>query len=87
MKVLAHFISAYLSLKPKVLDEKLLNKLVFSDDTRKDIMEKLEISKNSLSNTEISLRKKGIIKDGVINKAIIPEMDGNNLKLVFYLHN
>ena len=86
IKVLGYFINAYLNLKEKVLDETLLNKLVFSKDVRNEIMEELGISKFSLGNAEVSLRKKGIIRNEAINPAIIPELDNGNLKLLIYFY-
>ena len=86
IKVLSYFIDQYLELQSKVLDDTLLNKLVFSKDTRETIMNRLDISKHSLSNTEASLSRKGIFNNGIINKYIIPELDGDNLKLYVYFY-
>ena len=85
-RVLSYFIDAYLDLKPKVLDEDLIWKLVFTNDVRIKIMKELDISKNSLSNSEKVLKNKGFISNGKVNKSIIPELDNGNLKLYIYLY-
>lgn len=84
--ILTKFIKTYIELQKDVLNDKLLNKLVFDVDVRAQIMKELDISKNSLGNAESEMRSKGVIKDGQLNKSIIPTLDGENLKMMIYFY-
>jgi len=83
IEVLTEFILTYLDLKEKVLDEELLYKLLFSGETRSNIMEKTGVVKSNLSVIEKKFNKIGIFKDGKINKAIIPNIKDGVIDVLF----
>jgi hypothetical protein len=74
-------------LSEEVLNKSLIDKLLFSPDVRKNIMEELGISSTYIFNNLLSaLRKKGVIsKDNKIAEVLIPNFtqDSDNFKLVF----
>jgi len=59
----------YYNDKYKDLDPKIKKKLLIDYDTKEDIMETLEISRNTLANTLTALRKGGYLKDRELSKA------------------
>jgi hypothetical protein len=68
-----------------VKDDNVVNKLLFSTDTRKEIMVSLGYKMGTFQNYLTSMRNKGVIQDNKINKKLIPNYeDGtNNFKLIF----
>ena len=84
--ILSIFIETYIDLKKDVLNEKLINKLVFDSEVRSKIMKELDISKNSLANAESEMRSKGVIINNELNSNMIPELDDDNLKLIIYFY-
>jgi len=69
----------------EVKNKEMLDELLFSNKTRKQIMKDLNIQEYSYNNLLSSLRKKSIIIDKSINKKIIPVIQEpfNNFKLVY----
>ncbi len=82
--MLAYFLDKRHSLSLKIADEALIDRILFSQDVRNEIREKMSYSNHQVFNNMLSsLRKKGIIKDNKIIPGLIPELKGDNFKLVF----
>lgn len=71
----------------EVINQDLVDKLLFSSDIRLNIMSELDIKSSYIFNNLLtSLRKKGVIsKDNKIKDVLIPNFDSSsdNFKLVF----
>lgn len=85
-EVIAYFLYKKFELSKKVSDDKLLNKLLFNEDTKKELCEYLHIQSNYLRCMLVSLRKKGIIIDETINPKIEPKISGgeDDFKLIIH---
>jgi hypothetical protein len=72
-------------LSREVLNEKLVDKLLFSTDTRAQIRSDLgNMDSKVFNNLLTSLRKKGVLsKDNIINPGLIPNMTEEGFNLVF----
>jgi len=72
-------------LSREVLKPYLVDKLLFSTDTRKQIRADLgNMDPKVFNNLLTALRKKGVLsKDNEINKGLIPNMSEDGFKLVF----
>ena len=72
-------------LSGKVSDDSLVNKLLFDTDTRKEVREELNYNDaQTFNNMLYSLRKSNVLSsDNIIEPALIPNIKGNNFKLVF----
>ena len=71
----------------QVGDVRMAERLLFSKDIKKNIMEELNISTNPIFNNLMrDLRKKDVLsKDNIINEVLIPRSDAgsDNFKLIF----
>ena len=87
IETMALFLYYRYQLSEEVSNQDLVDKLLFSADTKKSIMQDLNISNNYVFNNLLStLRKKGVItKDNKINPVLIPSIskDSLNFKLIF----
>jgi len=74
LQVFAELLSVYNKYKSLKVDDR--NKLTFDYDVRSSIAEKYGISKDSVYNIMMSLRRKGLIGSNVIiPKYVIPDVD------------
>jgi hypothetical protein len=69
----------------QVKDESIADRLLFSTETRKEIMKETECKMGSFQNYLTSMRNKGIITENRINKKLIPNFEegSKNFKLIF----
>lgn len=78
ISVLHLLIYYYFDFKKEISNDALAWKLTFDYDNKLKIKEELGIKVDqSLSNILYSLRKKNIIKDNVVSKSFIPNIDLN----------
>lgn len=72
-------------LSREVANPKLVNKLLFSTDTRNQIREDLDnMGQKVFNNLLSSLRKKKVLSEGnVINPVLIPSMTEDGFQLIF----
>jgi hypothetical protein len=72
-------------LSREVSSKELVNRLLFSTDTRANIREDLgNMSQKVFNNLLTSLRKKGVLtKENLINPVLIPNMTEDGFKLIF----
>jgi hypothetical protein len=69
-----------------VRDESVVEKLLFSTETRKEVMDELGYHMGTFQNYLTSMRNKGVItQENRINKKLLPNFDGegDNFKLIF----
>jgi hypothetical protein len=68
-----------------VKDDDIVDKLLFSTDTRKEVMNELGYKMGTFQNYLTSMRVKGVINENKINKKLIPnfESGSDNFKLIF----
>lgn len=85
IELLALFLYKRHQLQKVINDEKILNKTLFDTENRKEIRDELNYSSSQVLNNMISsLRTKNIIdKNNAIVSSLIPNLDGDNFKLVF----
>jgi hypothetical protein len=68
-----------------IKDEDIVDKLLFSTETRKEIMDEVGCKMGSFQNYLSSMRAKGVILDNRLNEKMIPnyEIGSDNFKLIF----
>jgi hypothetical protein len=68
-----------------IKDDGVVDKLLFSTETRKEIMDDLGYKMGTFQNYLTSMRAKGVINENKINKKLIPNFEegSNNFKLIF----
>ena len=68
-----------------ISDDNIVNKLLFSTDTRKEIMDTLGYKMGTFQNYLTAMRNKGVIQNNRLNKKLIPNYEdgANNFKLIF----
>ena len=73
-------------LSTKISDIKILNQVLFSEQTKKKIMEETGLSVAHFQVIMGKLRKAGIIKDNTLNLKIVPKLkqDAKDFKLLLY---
>lgn len=79
-KVLAAFLLRRHLLSRNVTDKILLNKILFSTDTRDEIRESVGIGKGRFNNIIANLRKLEVFTENGINPKFIPNLDSNGGK-------
>lgn len=84
-KILLAFLRKRHLYASNIRDETVVNKLLFSTDTRKEIMEELGYKMGTFQNYLTTMRAKGVITENQINKKLIPnvEQGTDNFKLIF----
>ena len=84
--VTAAFLRNRYYLSTKINDPKILNQVLFSEQTKKKIMEEANLSVAHFQVIMGKLRKAGIIKDNTLNPKIIPliKPDAKDFKLLLY---
>lgn len=84
--VTAAFLRNRYYLSTKINDPKILNQVLFSEQTKKKIMEDANLSVAHFQVIMGKLRKAGIIKDNTLNPKIIPliKPDAKDFKLLLY---
>jgi len=87
METVAVFLYYRHKLESEVLNKELIDKLLFSSDVRKNIMNELGMkSSYAFNNMLTSLRKRGVLsKDNIILPSLIPNFiaGSDNFKLIF----
>lgn len=87
IEMLGTFLYYRHKLSQEVINKELIDRLLFSPDVRKNIMEELGVSSVAIFNNMLSvLRKKGVIsRDNKILPVLVPnlEPEGDNFKLIF----
>lgn len=85
IELLAILLYKRYNLSKVVKDDKILNKLLFDTENRKELKKELNYTHPQVLNNMLhSLRKSNAIdENNVIAPGLIPNMDGNNFKLVF----
>lgn len=83
--ILALFLYHHFKLKQEITNTKILWKVVFDYDTKREIKEELGITDQVLQNTLTQFRKKNIVVKNTITPAFIPELkkEDNNFKIIF----
>lgn len=76
-KVLALFLYYHYKLSKEITNNKVLWKEVFDYDTKRLILDELQIEDSGLQNILTSLRKKKVIIDKQISKNYIPDITNN----------
>ena len=84
-KVLGLFLYHHYKLKQEITNNKILWKLVFDYDVKRQIKEDLDIKDSVLQNVISKLRKDKIIQDNKITPSFIPELEkgSKNFKVIF----
>lgn len=85
MKLLALLLYKRYELSKEISNEKIIIKLLFDTETRKEIQKEMGYSSlQVLSNMIYSLKKSKILdENNYISPGLIPNIQGNNFKLVF----
>ena len=68
-----------------VSDEAVVDRLLFSTDTRREIMDALGYKMGTFQNYLTAMRNKGVIQENRLNKKLIPNYEdgASNFKLIF----
>jgi hypothetical protein len=81
-------VSRWYKLKETVKDDKQLNMLLFSAQTKKEMCEELGMAKSHMSMVLSRLKQRMIIKDGKLNYRYIPVYEeGVPYRLMFIMEN
>ena len=83
--VVSEFLYQRYFLSQHIDSEELINKLLFSKDTKKVIRESLDIKPQIFLNILSNLRSKKVFSKDSINKAFIPIIDNNIMNIIFEL--
>lgn len=86
MEMLSLFLNKRYELSKKITDEDLLDTMLFDKNIKDQIKKEMNYSNHQVFNNMLSsLRSKGVIINGKINKGLIPDLgeDGDNFKLIF----
>lgn len=83
--ILALFLYHHFKLKQDITNNKILWKMVFDYDTKKEIAEELDIDTQAIRNALTIYRKKKIIVDNMLSPAVIPNLkkEDKNFKIIF----
>lgn len=84
--VTAAFLRNRHELSSKINDQKILNQVLFSEQTKKKIMEETGLSVAHFQVIMGKLRKAGVIKDNMLNPKIVPLLkpDAKDFKLLLF---
>lgn len=83
LDILVELILKYYEITTKVTDIKMVNQLLFSVDTKREIKKKLNIKDPVFQNYMTAFRKKQVIKDSGINLSYIPPREQFEIKFLF----
>lgn len=85
IEILSLFLYHHFKLKQEITNNKILWKVLFDYDTKKDIAEELNIDPQSIRNALTVYRKKHLLIDGKLSEAVIPNITkkDNNFKIIF----
>lgn len=83
-KVLAAFISLHFTYR-SYRDQDLLNEILFSEKTKKDLAKRLELSDSQLNKSIKNLEEKGLIKDNKISHNLTKYPKDGKFKIQVYL--
>jgi hypothetical protein len=84
IEVLAFLLMKRLELSKSIINGEILDRVLLSVETKREVQEGLNISKGHLQVILSKFHKNNIIKNGIINKKYIPnvEYDSKNYKLI-----
>lgn len=84
--VTAAFLRNRYELSSKISDQKILNQVLFSEQTKKRIMEETGLSVAHFQVIMGKLRKAGVIKDNTLNPKIVPLLrpEAKDFKLLLF---
>jgi hypothetical protein len=84
-KVIAGLLIQYFKYKEKIEDDSIVWKMVFDYSTKCEIRDKLQMKEANMNNILTSLRKKKILKNNMLIKSFIPniDIDTKEFKLVY----
>ncbi len=80
--VLSELLFFRYKLSLEVTNERLINKLLFSIETKEKITKAVSISKSQYAQSLTHLRKAGIIKNKMVNLAYVPELSKEDTEFV-----
>ena len=86
IEMLSLFLNKRYELSEKIKDDDLLDTMLFDKKIKDEIREEMNYSSHQVFNNMLSsLRSKGVIINGKINKGLIPELleGSDNFKLIF----
>lgn len=83
--ILLEFLKKRHVFSTNVKDEHVVDLLLFSTETRKEIMDKLGYKMGTFQNYLSAMRTKGVIFDNKINPKLVPniESDAKDFKLIY----
>ena len=87
LEVAAAFLKKRMELFEKIQDEDIVDQLLFSLKTRKDILENLKMKKSHFYVILTKLKKNKIIIDKSFNKKLIPNIHKGTIKLLLSFSN
>lgn len=70
----------------KINDESLMNEFIFSTNSRKKIMKRLDVPQDRFNNMLSLLRKKGVLKGQSITGSYIPDIGVDTTKYVIEIN-
>lgn len=73
--VLAALLQKRFELSRTIMDENLLDKVLFTDEVKKGIIESLGISSGNFQATLTNLRKAKVLENNIISKRYIPSIE------------
>lgn len=85
IRICAAFLKQRNNLCKAISDEKMVDKLLFSKEIKREIMKELDASIFLVDNVIRRLREKGVLNHNTFNKRIFPNVKGENepFKLMF----
>lgn len=83
IEILVELILKYYDITSKVNDAKMINTLLFSVDTKREIKKKLNIKDPVFQNYMTTFRKKKVITDSGLNLSYIPPREQFEIKFLF----
>ena len=83
--ILYCFLRKKFEFSASVSSDEIVDRLLFSTDVRKDVMEELGYKMGTFQNYLSSMRAKGVISENKINKKIIPniKLGDKSFQLIF----
>ena len=86
IEVIAAFARHRYELGKAIKDDNILDKYLFSEETKRQIRSELNISTNHFQVIMVKFKKNGVFIDGKINKKLLPNLgeDATSYKLMLY---
>lgn len=77
----------YVDIKRKVVDESIVNSILFSSEYRRKIKEQLKLKGDYFDVLLNKLRKHNVILNNKLNERVIPKFDDDNFVLIIAFNN